>query len=247
MIRKPTKSGDRRGLRKGRRSSWPRRLLKWLVVLVLALVCLSFLLLLPLRWFEPPTTAFMLRDDSGRVPVAYHWVDWEALGTALPLAVVAAEDQRFAEHHGIDIDSLRQAVDEARAGGRVRGASTITQQLVKNLFLSSSRSFCRKGIESWLALVADLVLPKRRILELYVNIIELGPGIYGAGAGSDQFFGKTPAQLTDAEAALLAAVLPNPSLLRADAPSAYVRERQAWNLRHIERMRREGWLTRIAD
>jgi monofunctional biosynthetic peptidoglycan transglycosylase len=221
------------------------RLAKWLAVLVAGFIVASLLLVLPWRWLDPPTTSFMLRDDSGRTPVLHDWVDWAALGTAAPLAVVAAEDQRFADHHGIDTASIRKSLDDARDGRRLRGASTLTQQLVKNLYLSPSRSFWRKGLEAWLALVTETCLSKRRILELYLNVVELGPGIYGTGAAAKQFFGKSPAALTDAEAALLAAVLPNPVRLRVDAPSPYVRERQAWILQHVARLRREAWLARI--
>lgn len=222
-----------------------RALLKWTLLLVLVLVAASVMLVLPLRWIAPPTTAFMLADDSGRTPLLWEWVDWAAVGTAIPLAVVAAEDQRFADHFGLDPGSIRKSLDEARDGERLRGASTITQQLAKNLYLSPARSFVRKGVEAWFAVLLEACLPKQRILELYVNVVELGPGVYGLGAASRHFFGKPPSAITDEEAALLAAVLPNPVRLRADAPSAYVRERQAWILGQMQRLRREGWLTRL--
>jgi len=224
-----------------------RRVLRWTAIAALTFVLLSFLAVLPLRWIDPPTTAFMLQDDSGREPLLREWVDWESLGTAMPLAVVASEDQRFADHMGFDVGQIRKSIDAAQRGGRLRGASTVTQQLVKNLYLSSSRSFVRKGLEAWLTLVMELSLPKRRILELYVNVAELGPGIYGVGAASRYYFGKTAAGLSDADAALLAATLPNPVRLRADAPSPYLRERQSWILRQMQRLRREDWLRRIDD
>ena len=201
--------------------------------------------MLPLRWVDPAATAFMLRDDSGRDPLLHEWVAWENLGTAAPLAVVAAEDQRFAEHFGLDVGAIRDAIDEKDARGRVRGASTISQQTAKNLFLWSGRSYFRKGLEAWLTLVAEVCLPKRRILEIYLNVAEFGPGIYGVGAASRYYFGRPPALLTDAQAALLAAVLPNPRRLRVAEPSDYVRERQRWILTQIERLRREAWLQRL--
>ena len=222
-----------------------RRLAAWSLVLALALVLASMLLTLPLRWFDPGTSSFMLQDDSGRVPVMFDWRDWEAIGETSVLAVVAAEDQRFAHHFGIDLKSISEALDNASGGGRLRGASTITQQTAKNLYLWPGRSMIRKGLEAWLALNLELYLPKRRILEIYLNVIELGPGVYGIPAASAFYFGKSPGELTDRDAALLAAVLPNPHRLRVDRPTVYVRERQAWILEHLRRLRRERWLLLI--
>ena len=218
--------------------------LLWIVAaLAAAFVLASVILVLPLRWIDPPTTSFMLQDDSGRIPVAFEWTGWAALGESAALAVVAAEDQRFAQHFGLDFASIQHSVMEYREGGTLRGASTITQQVAKNLYLWPRRSFLRKGIEAWLALLIEAALPKRRILEIYLNIVELGPGVYGVPAASRQYFGKAPAALTDAEAALLAAVLPNPIRLHADRPSRYVRGRQQWIYRHMQRLRRESWMT----
>ena len=231
--------------RKRSRKPVLRRLAAWFLVFALALVLASTLLTLPLRWLDPVTSAFMLQDDSGRVPVMFEWRDWDAIGEACALAVVAAEDQRFADHFGIDLESISDALDSASSGSRLRGASTITQQTAKNLYLWPGRSFIRKGLEAWLALNLELYLPKRRILEIYMNVIELGPGVYGIPAASAFYFGKSPGELSDRETALLAAVLPNPHRLRVDRPSDYVRERQAWILDHLRRLRRERWLLLI--
>ncbi len=220
-----------------------RRYLKWAAITVALGIVASILLILPLRWFDPVTSAFILRDDSGRVPPMYQWVDWERLGSSAPLAAVAAEDQRFAEHFGIDVQSIRKSIKAAENGARLRGASTITQQLAKNLFLSPSRNLFRKAVEAYLSVVIEVCLPKRRILEIYLNIVELGPGLYGIGAASQHYFHKHPSQLNDAEAALLAAVLPNPSRLNVAAPSPYVRDRQRWIVGQMQRLRREGWLS----
>lgn len=219
------------------------RLLRIVATLIAAFIALSVLLVLPLRWFDPPVTSFMLQDDSGRVPVAYAWADWPSLGDAAALAVVAAEDQKFAQHFGFDFAAIQASVMQYREGATLRGASTITQQVAKNLWLWPGRSLLRKGIEGWLALLIEATWPKRRILEVYLNIVELGPGLYGFPAASEQYFGKAPAELTDAEAALLAAVLPNPARLNAARPSTYVRGRQQWIHRNMQRLRREGWLT----
>lgn len=206
---------------------------------------LSVLLVLPLRWFDPPTTAFMLADASGVEPLRYEWVSRDAMSEAAILAVVAAEDQRFADHYGLDVDSIRDAIADAEDGGRLRGASTITQQVAKNLYLWSGRSFLRKGLEAWFTLLIELTWSKKRILEVYLNIAEFGPGTYGVAAASAQYFNQPSSKLSDPQAALLAAVLPNPKQLSVAAPSAYVRERQRWILEQMARLRREQWLFRI--
>lgn len=202
-------------------------------------------MVLPLRWIDPSTSAFMLRDDSGRDPLLHEWVAWEQIGTPAVLAVIAAEDQRFDRHIGVDFSAISKSFEEQDERGWLRGASTISQQMTKNLFLWSGRSFVRKALEAWLTLVTEACLPKRRILEIYMNIAEFGPGIYGIGAASRHFFAATPVNIADSEAALLAAVLPNPTRLHADRPSDYVLERQHWILGQMQRLRRESWIRTI--
>jgi len=223
-----------------------RFVFRFLAVVACLALLLSVLLVLPLRWLAPPTTAFMLQDESGRVPVLYEWTDWPLLGTSAPVAVVAAEDQKFAEHFGFDLESIQDSVREYGEGESLRGASTITQQVAKNLYLWPGRSFARKGLEAWFAVLIEIFWTKQRILEVYLNIAEFGPGLYGVPAASRAYFGKTPATLSQGEAALLAAVLPNPRALDASRPSPYVRQRQVWIAEHMERMQRESWLTRIS-
>jgi len=208
-------------------------------------VLLCVILTLPLRWFDPATTAFMLADESGRIPVLQEWTAWPQIGSAAPLAVVAAEDQKFTSHFGLDVESIVSSIEDAEEGRRLRGASTITQQLAKNLYLWPGRSFVRKGLEAWLTVLLEAFLPKRRILELYLNVVEFGPGVYGVAAASDYYFGKPPMALRDSEAALLAAVLPNPRRFDIARPSAYVRERQQWIFEQMQRLRREAWLTTL--
>jgi monofunctional biosynthetic peptidoglycan transglycosylase len=187
-------------------------------------LALSVLVVLPWRWLAPPTTAFILRDQlASAQAVHYRWVSWDNLSPYLPIAVVAAEDQKFPHHRGFDFDQILKATRERR--GRKRGASTISQQVAKNLFLWSGRSYVRKGLEAWLTVLVETLWPKRRILEIYVNVAEFGPGIYGAGAASDQFFHKDPSRLGLREATLLAAVLPSPRRMSAARPSAYVKRR----------------------
>ena len=187
----------------------------------------------------------MLLDPDARVDLDYEWTDWASIGSSMPIAVVASEDQKFPAHFGFDLASIRDAIGDSQNGARLRGASTISQQVAKNLFLWNGRSFVRKGIEAYFTVLIELSWPKRRILEVYVNVAELGPGIFGIGAASRRFFAKSPSTLNDPEAALLAAVLPSPKRLHADRPSAYVRERQAWILRQMRRLRREQVLAAL--
>jgi len=207
-----------------------------------AFLLLSVVLTLPLRFVAPPVTAFMLQDASGREPLAWQWRDAGEISPFLPLAVVAAEDQKFLDHSGFDVESIEKALARHEAGGRLRGASTISQQLAKNLYLWPGRSFLRKGLEAWLTVCLELALPKRRILELYVNVAEFAPGVYGAEAAARHHFGKSAARLSRYEAALLAGVLPNPKRLDAGRPSRYVRERQSWILGQMARLERERFL-----
>ena len=224
----------------------PRRIVRWLLYAALALLLLTFVPVLALRWIEPPFTAFMVIHN----PVAlrdthYQWRDRAELGDTFALAVMAAEDQNFPNHQGLDVDAIARALEERDNSGRMRGASGIPQQLAKNLFLWPGRSFVRKGLEAYLAVVIDLLLPKKRILELYVNVVELGPGVYGVPAAAKNYFNASPADLTLEQAALLAAVLPNPRKLNAAAPSDYVRERQRWITEQAARLQRGEWLEAI--
>lgn len=223
-----------------KRSRW-----RYLLYAAIVMVGASIALVLPLRWQAPTTTAFMLQDQSGRIPVSFDWRDWDALGKQAALAVIAAEDQKFSQHPGFDLDSILSSVEARRDGGRLRGASTISQQLAKNLYLWPGRNFLRKGLEAWFTAFIELCLPKRRILEIYLNIVELGPGIYGVEAASRNYFGKPAAALDRREAALLAAVLPNPRQYNVLQPSLYVRQRQHWIIGQMARLEREGWLTTL--
>ncbi len=216
-----------------RRRSWKARVRFALLTGGLLGLSLPIFLVLPLRWISPPTTAFMLRYrlvvadgvDSGP---HYRWTDWEQMSPHVALAVIAAEDQKFLGHHGFDVESIQDAVADAQRGGRLRGASTISQQVSKNLFLWQGRSFVRKGLEAYFTVLMELLWSKGRILEVYLNVAEFGDGVFGIAAASERFFNTVPARIEADDAALLAAVLPNPSVLRIDQPSAYVRERQSW-------------------
>jgi len=215
---------------------------------MLLLVVVTWMPVLLLTIVNPPVTAFMLQqagEDHGSGGYDYQWTDWPGLGTAPALAVMAAEDQKFPDHNGFDMAAIQDAIIGRLDGNRLRGASTITQQVAKNLFLWPGRSFARKGIEAYFTVLIELSWSKRRILEVYLNIAEFGPGVFGVAAASRIYFGKAPARLSDAEAALLAAVLPNPKELRVDQPSAYVRERQRWIMTQLDQLRRNDWISRV--
>lgn len=190
-------------------------------------LAVSLLVVVPLRWVAPPTTAFMLRSDA-RAPdgeAHHHWLDWPDISPHVAIAVVAAEDQKFAGHFGFDLDSIRSAIEENKVRDLPRGASTISQQVAKNLFLWPGRSLLRKAIEAWFTVLIELSWPKQRILEVYLNVAEFGPGVFGIGAASEAFLHKPAAAVGPDEAALLAAVLPNPWLMSVSRPSTYVLER----------------------
>jgi monofunctional biosynthetic peptidoglycan transglycosylase len=196
---------------------------------------------LSLRWINPPFTAFMAEAqiaawtsrDSNYV-FRNSWVDLDRISPNLPLAVVASEDQKFPEHWGFDVAAIEKAYALNQHSHKVRGASTISQQVAKNLFLWSGRSYFRKGLEAYFTLLIESLWPKRRILEVYLNIAEFGYGTYGAEAAAQRFFHKPAARLTRGDSAVLAAVLPNPERLLAAAPSRYVQQRREWILGQMQ-------------
>lgn len=225
------------------------RLLRWLGLLLLCWIGLSWLLVLVLRFVPPWTSAVMIErqvsawvDGEKHFALHHHWMPWSRVSPSVPLAMVAGEDQKFPFHHGFDFDSIQNALDAADEGKRLRGASTISQQTAKNLFLWNGRSFVRKGLEAYFTVLLEITWPKRRILEVYMNIAELGDGIYGVGAASDAFYHLPPAQLSPTQAARLAAVLPSPRRFHVDRPSAYVTRRTAWIENQMQHLGGPGYL-----
>ena len=224
-----------------RGKSWMGRIARALLSIVLLLVVLSAGSVVMLRWVNPPYSAFMAEAqiaawasrDSSYVS-RHSWVDLNRISPNLPLAVVASEDQKFPEHWGFDVESIEKAYALNQHSHRVRGASTISQQVAKNLFLWSGRSYFRKGLEAYFTLLIEGCWPKRRILEIYLNIAEFGHGTYGAEAAAQRFFRKSAARLSRGDAAVLAAVLPNPAHFSAAAPSHYVQQRRDWILGQMQ-------------
>jgi monofunctional biosynthetic peptidoglycan transglycosylase len=217
------------------------RLLRATLWLAAAWVATGVLAVALLRWINPPFTAFMaeaqaaawMNRDSNYV-FRHSWVDLDRISPHLPLAVVASEDQKFPEHWGFDVAAIEKAYALNQHHHKVRGASTISQQVAKNLFLWSGRSYFRKGLEAYFTVLIEALWPKRRILEIYLNIAEFGYGTYGAEAAAQKYFHKSAARLTRADAAVLAAVLPNPEHYSAAAPSRYVQQRREWILGQMQ-------------
>jgi monofunctional biosynthetic peptidoglycan transglycosylase len=204
-------------------------------------VLISLLLVLIARWLPLPTSSVMTQNwvkalwTGEDAAFGYRWTAYEEISPHAALAVIAGEDQRFPDHHGFDFVEIQDALEDREEGKPLRGASTISQQVAKNLFLWSGRSFVRKGLEVWFTVLLELLWSKERILEVYLNIAEFGDHTFGVEAASRRFFNKPAALLTAGEAARLAAVLPNPLRYRIDKPSAYVFKRQRW----IERQMRQ--------
>jgi len=209
-----------------RRTRWGRRLAQALFVAAV----LPALAIAVYRVVPPPITPLMLIRSLEGMPIRRHWVDYRDIAPNLVAAVMASEDEGFCYHDGFDVGAIRAAWLAYRATGRLRGGSTISQQAAKNLFLWPDRSFVRKAIEAYLTAWLELLWPKQRILEVYLNIIEWGPGIYGADAAAQSYFAHPASALTRHEAALLAAVLPNPRVWSAAHPGPYVERRADWIL-----------------
>lgn len=210
-----------------------RRLLSWFWSILWKLLLLLALILLLLRFVPPPTTAFMLQSDY---PVTQSWVDLDELPTHMALAVVASEDQRFPDHFGVDFTAISNAIEDYGDGEQLRGASTITQQTAKNLFLWPGRSLFRKGLEAGLAMSLETVWGKQRILEVYLNIAEFGRGIYGVEAASRHYFNMSARHLTADQAARLAVLLPNPRHRNPNQLSRELEQRVSWIKRQMKQL-----------
>jgi monofunctional biosynthetic peptidoglycan transglycosylase len=222
--------------------SWWRRLLGAALLASAAFLLGSALLVLTLRFVPPPISALRIerRIQSWFSSETYasrsNWVALEDIAPCMGLAVIAGEDQNFPEHSGFDWKAIEKAVAHNERSRRKRGASTVSQQTAKNLFLWSSRSWVRKGFEVYFTALIELGWPKQRILETYLNIVEFGDGLYGVEAASQAYFRKPAKRLRPSEAALLAAVLPNPHRFKVNAPSPYILGRQAWILKQMQQL-----------
>lgn len=221
---------------------WWRRLLRALGFAALAAVAASILAVGVFRFVPVPCSALMVERRAGAVldgkpfQLRHAWVPLEDIAPCMGLAVMAAEDQNFPDHFGFDWKAIEKAIAHNEHSRRKRGASTLSQQTAKNLFLWEGRSWLRKGFEVYFTLLLEAGWSKRRILEVYLNSVEFGDGVFGVEAASRKFFGKPARRLAPSEAALLAAVLPSPLHYRADQPSGYLRGRQAWILQQMRNL-----------
>ncbi|MDO6440016.1 monofunctional biosynthetic peptidoglycan transglycosylase [Cyclobacterium sp. 1_MG-2023] len=219
-----------------------RRLAAWLGKALLILWVTSLLLVLVLKvlpvYFTPLIGIRTINQvfSEKKVVLNKNWVPIEEISPHLCLAVIASEDQKFLSHHGFDWEALESAMADYRTGKRLRGGSTISNQTAKNVFLWPGRNFVRKGLEAYFTVLIELFWSKQRILEVYLNVIEMGDGLYGAEAAAQRYFKKPASKLSRQEAALIAAILPNPIQWRADRPSAYIKKRQAWILRNMNNL-----------
>ena len=201
------------------------RALTWSIRLLVGLLALSLVGVVAYRFVPPPVTPLMLLRAMEGEPIHAPWLPAHAIPPVLVDAVLTSEDQRFCLHHGFDFVEIDKALEAEEDGRRLRGASTISQQAARDLYLLPVRSFLRKGVEAYFTVLMEALWPKWRIAEAYLNTVEWGPGIYGAEAASEYAFHHSAQHLTRSEAALLAAILPNPRRWSAAAPTAYIRNR----------------------
>ena len=224
-------------------ASKPGRWRRWLWILLLTPFLLSVLLVLVLRFAAPPITGVMAQRilearsvGNADFRIDYRWCPLESFGPYLPVAAIASEDQRFLDHHGFDTVEIRKALDAAEDGERMRGGSTISQQVAKNLFLWTGRSWVRKGLEVYFTALLELVWPKRRLLETYLNIAETGDGMFGFCVACERRFGRPCSSLAPYQLALMVATLPDPRRRRADQPTPYLHQRASWIVRQMDQL-----------
>jgi len=228
----------KRTSKKKKPTSKKKKFLYFFVRLVCYFIAFSIAWVLLYRFINPPVTWLMIQRNFENTPVSEkaikrQWVHYEDLSTNLKLAVVASEDARFMEHSGFDTKAINQAFQRNRSGEPLRGGSTISQQTAKNVFLWPQRSWLRKGFEAWFTILIEALWGKERILEVYLNVIEMGPGIYGSEAATQFYYNKSAASLTKRQAALLAAILPNPRFWSPNRPTSFLNRKTNTIMRYM--------------
>ena len=215
-----------------------KRFFRFLLKLILGLFLFSIFMVVIYKWIPVPFTPLMAIRyfENTEEDIRHNWVPKEEISNNLKLAVIASEDQNFPNHNGFDYEAIKKAMEENKKGRRVRGASTISQQTAKNVFLWPQRSWFRKGLEVYFTFWIELLWSKERILEVYLNSIEMGKGIYGAEAAAQAWFGKSAENLSAYEAAAIAAILPNPRQYSARPASSYIQGRQGWIVRQMRNL-----------
>ena len=209
-----------------KRKSVRQHLQRWFFYLLVSFLLFTIIPVIVLKWVQPPLSAFMLQHKlKHNSTIHYRWINRQQISKHFAIAAVAAEDQKFPKHYGFDLNAIRSALEDKSRGKSLRGASTITQQVAKNLFLWDGRTFFRKGLEAYFTLLIELIWDKPRILEVYLNIAEMGDGIYGVQTASRYYFNKNAWEVSMREACLLVAILPSPKRYQLKPPSSYVSER----------------------
>ena len=217
-----------------------KKIFRFILRTMLVLFLLSIVMTIVYRFVPVPVTPLMIQRyfemEDGKIDK--DWKSLEEISDNMPLAVVTAEDQKFEEHYGFDLEAIEKAVkyNEKHKGKKVKGASTISQQTATNVFLWPGRSWVRKGLEVYFTFLIELFWSKERIMEVYLNVIEMGPGVYGTEAAAQHYFNKSAAKLTKSEAASIAAILPNPIRWSASKPTPYIIKKRNWILRHMKQI-----------
>lgn len=213
-----------------------KRLFRFIFKVLLGLFLLSILMVVVYKFVPVPFTPLMAIRyfENPEEPLEHDWVPIEEISRHLQLAVIASEDQNFEKHSGFDFEAIQEAMEDNRSGRKIRGASTISQQTAKNVFLWPSRTWFRKGMEAYFTFLIEMIWSKERILEVYLNSIEMGKGVYGAQAAAQHWFKKDARQLGPYEAAAIAAVLPNPREYRANPASNFIQRRKNWIVRQMQ-------------
>ncbi len=229
-----------------------KRILRKVLYVFILLFIFSIVQVLVFKWVPPLFTIKMFLNKMELVfsgaedtEIYYDWQSYNNIAYHMPLAVIAAEDQKFPEHSGFDVEAIEKAIESNKKGRKVRGASTISQQVAKNVFCWPSRSYLRKAVESYYTVLIELLWSKKRIVEVYVNIAEMGPATYGVEAASQRFFNKPASKISRQQAALLAAVLPNPIKLSAKNPGIYVYNRSNWISRQMNQLGGKKFLEQL--
>ncbi len=229
---------------KKKKNKWKkvfRAIYKTAIKVVIIFFLFSIFSVLLLQWVDPSTSSIMIQRKISAIfsseqssTIYFSWVDYDDISVNAKLAVIAAEDQNFPHHFGFDLKQIEKAINQSQRGRRLRGASTITQQVAKNLFLWEGKSFIRKGFEAYFTLLLEIFWSKQRILEVYLNIAEMGNMIFGIDAASQKYYNRMPSKLTKEQAALIAAVLPNPIKYSVVNPSGYTLRRKNWITTQME-------------
>ncbi len=225
---------------------------KGLKIAAITFFVLSVLAVLSLRWIHPITSSYMIQwqiDDwlnsNANKTSCYEWVDYKKISPYIKLAAITSEDQNFPNHFGFALEQIKKAIQNYFRGEELRGASTITQQTAKNLFLYPAQNFFRKGLEAYFTLLMELLLSKERILEIYLNIAAFGDGIFGVKSATARYFNTTPAKLGKYQSALMVTALPNPDEYNLAAPSSYMYQRADWVLYYMDKLGGRSYLKRL--